>query len=665
MGHCSEQGDSVISAPTIVTGILTGGSNSHATSSEEVNAIGTDFVSEGVVGTFTNTSGVAPATGAFACNATATPDANINISTGVAYVTATPTSQNSQSLRIKCSVTGTLAISSNSSGSTKYDWIYISVSATNAANPNTGADNVATIVASRSSSASTDDGTPPTYGYPIAVVTVANGFSTITNGNIRDVRTNCIVNLGSSSVSSGWTDLGYNPNTVTALGNRSYSLVFNSTDLTSTLSAGMRLRATRLVAAPTQVTSLSGTKYWSKATPNKFSFTDDFVIDVVISPSSYALGTIVSVYNGTSGWALRMNASGQIQLIGYNAGAANFSQVLSYQSVGLNKETRITAQLDMSAFTATTTTSYVMFDGIDVPSIVSRGGTNPTALVQAGNLNVGAENGGTNPFQGNISQLAIFNAKVTQATVLTYQHQTYAGNETSLASGYSFNGVATDLNTTTPNDLTVQNSAGYATGGTFGNRGTSSNLDYAIITKTAFSTNTTLTVQVPEGCTIPTTGGVSAVSYSTQKVPYLFPVQRGKWILENIFKANETISIGGTNTWTVSHQTLTVPIGEWVLAYEGVYRFNSGSAGVRSGFITLDSTAPTNSVYSQYMTGRVANVASVTVAINSLSKSTPASLTAQTAYTMYGAIDSATGVETYLIDASEGASIVKVENAYL
>ena len=208
---------------------------------------------------------MAPSTGAFAVNASGTPDANINISTGVAYVTATPTSQNSQKLRVKCTVTGTLAISANASGSTKYDWIYISVSATNAANPAVGADNVATIVASRSSSASTDDGTPPTYGYAIAVVTVANGFSTITNSNIRDVRSNSTVNLGSSSVSSGWIDLGYTPNTVTALGNRSYSMVFNSVDLSSTLSNGMRLKNTRLVTAPTQCTSLNGTtQFYSK-----------------------------------------------------------------------------------------------------------------------------------------------------------------------------------------------------------------------------------------------------------------------------------------------------------------------------------------------------------------------------------------------------------------
>lgn len=515
-----------MAAPTITTGILTGGVNNHATTSEEVNAVATDFVSEGVVGTFTNTSGVAPATGAFAVNATGTPDTNINVSTGVAYVTATPTSQGSQTLRVKCTVTGTLTIAANSSGSTKYDWIYISVSATNAANPAVGADNVATVVASRSSSASTDDGTPPTYGYPIAVVTVANGFSTITNGNIRDVRTNCIVNLGSSSVSSGWTDLGFNPNTVTANGNHYYDMVFNSTDLTSTLSAGMRFKTTRLVPAPTRSTSLNGTnQYYSKTTPSAMTFTDDFTVSAWVKLNAYQAGTIASRYNGTSGWAFEVQATGVVRLVGYNAGAANFSLVSSYQSLPLNKWVHVSAQLDMSTFTATTTTSYIMFDGVNTPATVTRGGTNPTALVQAGDLQIGAQNAGTF-WNGKVAQSVIYNAKVTQANILATISQPVTGAETAVISAYSFDNTINDLSANA-NNLTA-NGAAVATNADspFGNQanGTiSANLDYAVIDSIVFSTNTTVSVRVPDGCTIPTSGGVSAVSYASQSNPFGCP----------------------------------------------------------------------------------------------------------------------------------------------
>lgn len=595
-----------MSAPTIVASILTGGSNNHATSSEEVNGVATDFVSEGVVGTYTNTSGVAPATGAFACNASGTPDANINISTGVAYVTATPSSQNSQTIRINCSVTGTLAISANSSGSTKYDWIYISVSATNAANPNTAGDNVATVVASRSSSASTDDGTPPTYGYPIAVVTVANGFTTITNANIRDTRTNSIVNLGSSSVSSGWLDLGYTPNTVTALGNRSYAMVYNSTDLTSTISPGMRLKTTRTVTAPTQCTDLESgsSQYYNKTSPAGMTFTDDFVVSAWIKLESYtgASQAIASRYNGTSGWAFRVESDGTLTMLGYNASSANYSRVNSYQSVPLNKWVHVTAQLDMSTFTATTTTSYIMMDGVNVPAAVARGGTNPTALVQAGNLEIGGTNGGTLPFDGKIAQVAIYSAKVTQANVLATISQGLSGSETSLISAYSFNNTINDLNTSNANNLTAQGSAvATATDSPFSTNSfdtATGTTDYAIVTKSVFSTNTTLTVQVPEGNTIPTSGGVSAVAYSTQKAPYGLPVDGGRWTVEMIAETTLTKSTTVAQTWyngsgSSDQLVLTIPIGKWFAGYDLTYGV-SRAANTSSGDIMATLSTANN-----------------------------------------------------------------------
>lgn len=185
----------------LITGILTGGSNSHETTSEEANAVATDFISQGIVGSSTNTSGVAPMTGNFSVNAQGTPDATVAVSTGVAYVTATPSSQGSQKLRVKNTASANVTISANSSGSTKYDWLYLAINATNAANPNSAADNVATLTTSRSSSSTSDDGTPPTYGLLLAVITVANGFSTLANGTISDRRVQAIASSATSALS--------------------------------------------------------------------------------------------------------------------------------------------------------------------------------------------------------------------------------------------------------------------------------------------------------------------------------------------------------------------------------------------------------------------------------------------------------------------------------
>jgi len=181
---------------TLTTSILKGSDNNFETTSEMANALGTDLFQEGVVGAITNTSGVAPATGSFAVNAQGSPDMTVAVTAGEAWVTATPTGQGSQLLRVDSSTSEDVTINANATGGTRYDWIYVAIDATNAAAPNSSGSNVATLVTSRSTSASTDNGTPPTYGYPIAIVTVANGASSITNGNIADVRDRVMIKNG-------------------------------------------------------------------------------------------------------------------------------------------------------------------------------------------------------------------------------------------------------------------------------------------------------------------------------------------------------------------------------------------------------------------------------------------------------------------------------------
>lgn len=345
--------------------------------------------------------------------------------------------------------------------------------------------------------------------------------SLTTTGNVTIGGT---LTIGGSG-SGGWDAASGTVSAVTYNGNRSYDLTI-SNDNTALISPGMRLRTTRTVAAPTQSTSLNGTtQYYSKTTPNAMTFTDDFVVSAWVKLSSYPASlpaAIISRYNGTSGWSFRIESTGQVAMVGSNGGGSNYSRVQSYQSIPLNKWVYVSAQLDMSAFSATTTTSYVMIDGIDVPAVVDRGGTNPTALVQAGNLEVGTA-AATWFFPGKIAQAAIFNAKVTQATMRGYYSQGLLGTETSLISAYSFNNTINDLsanlNHLTANGSAVATNADSPFGGQAD--GTiSSTLDYGIVQKITAST---ITVQVAEGCAIPTSGGVTAVSYSTQERPFNFP----------------------------------------------------------------------------------------------------------------------------------------------
>jgi hypothetical protein len=322
---------------------------------------------------------------------------------------------------------------------------------------------------------------------------------------------------GYTTLSGTFTSPVYN-------GNRSYT-VTTSVDQTAIVSPGNRFRSTNTVSGPTQCTSLNGTtQYYSKSSPAGITFTDDFVVSAWVKISSYASSTIASRYDGTNGWEFSMESDGRLTIRGFNAASANNSQATSYQSLPLNKWIHVAAQLDMSSFTATTTTSYVMIDGVDVPVAVSRAGTNPTSLQQGtGALQIGARNGALF-FPGKIAQVAVFNAKVTQATMRGYISQGLAGTETSLISAYSFNGVITDLNTTSANNLTANGSATATNADSFTGgqaNGTISTVYNHFIVQAV--TASTLTLLAADGCTLPTVGGISGAAYSSQESPYGCP----------------------------------------------------------------------------------------------------------------------------------------------
>lgn len=579
---------------SLTVSIMNGVTNSHPTTSEEANGLATDFVSEGVIGTYTNTGSAAPTTGAFSINAQGTPDMTVAVGSGVAYVQGTPASQNSQMFRVYNSASENVTISANSSGSTKYDWLYIKLDATLLNAPTLAGTTTATLVTSRSTSSSSDDGTPPTYGYPIAVITVSNGASSITNSVIRDIRGNADIGTVAGQ-NTGWTS-GALPavSSVTENGNRSANITFAST-VASLLTPGMRIRTSRTAPAPTQCTDLESgsSQYFSKTTPNKLTFTDDFTCMGWVKVESYTKGGIIARRNAdTEGWSLYMDTTGQIIMESIRI-AGNYSTTTSYQSLPLNKWVHVAATTDLSG-----TSVLLYIDGVLVPSATVITGT-ITALVQGTTaLVVGAvKSAGTNPFDGKIAQAAVFDAVLSASTIRSYKNQTLSGSETNLKSAYSFNNAITDLNTTTPNDLTA-NGAAVATnadspftvdangvpGGTY---------DWAIVTKVA---TTVATVQYPEGCAIPTSGGISTVDYSGVKSPFGMPVDSNRWRVETIVRTLGTQSSPVASTWynltgtsgASGGHVLVEPIGAWRRGYE-VSVYTSRGAGTVSQFTGLST----------------------------------------------------------------------------
>ncbi len=399
------------------------------------------------------------------------------------------------------------------------------------------------------------------------------------------------------------------PSTVTYNGNRSYDLVFNSVDLTGAVSTGQRLKLTRSVTAPTQCTDLESgsSQYYSKTTPNKLTFTDDYTDGAWVKLESYVAGGIIARRNAdTEGWSLSVNASGQLVQGSYRI-AANNSVTTSYQSLPLNKWVHVAASTDLSG-----TSVLLYIDGVLAPSLTTITGT-ITALVQGTTaLVVGAEkSAGTNPFDGKIAQAFVATGVISAANIRTLISQGLTSaliSTFSIQSAYSFDNSIADLNTTTPNDLTAQGSAvATATDSPFGIQAdgtTAGTTEYGIVTKTAFSTNTTLTVQVPEGNAIPTSGGVSAVSYSTQKAPYGLPISRIKWRVEANYAADLSQANPVAGTYYNMGASFTFPIGEWEEGYQAPLIVLNGTNSP-IGVMSLSTSA--SALTDNRFTGRTAN----------------------------------------------------------
>lgn len=487
-------------------------------------------------------------------------------------------------------------------------------------------------------------------GVTVQMNVVAEHFKALQDGTAFAVG-----GIGASAYADGWTPiLGSTPNTVTYNGNRNYDLVFNSVDLSSTLSPGQKLKFTRTVAAPTQCTDLESTssQYYSKTSPAGMTFTDDFVVSAWIKLESYPTSygyAIASRYNGTSGWDFLIGVNGNLILRGYNGGAGNNRYVYTYSSIPLNKWVHVTAQLDMSTYTATSTTCYVMVDGVDVPAGLSTSGTNPTALVQAGDLQIGAANT-TGYFDGKIAQVAIFNAKVTQATIRSYISQGLSGSETSLISAYSFNNSINDLNTTNANNLTASGSAVATNADSpFANAVTAGTEEYGLVQKVTYSTNTTVNVQVPEGCAIPTSGGISNTYYSVGITPFGFVSDRGRWRIETVIAAQTLVTIAANNTWYTSvnnHGSIVVPPGSWKIGYEWNIVNQSTVGGNRSLFCVLSSSTPSTTYTINNLATHPVVYGSGVAMVAALSKSAFINLSSATTYIPYFASDAITGTDT-------------------
>lgn len=439
-----------------------------------------------------------------------------------------------------------------------------------------------------------------------------------------------------AAANKGWIPLVSPPNSISVLGQHSYNMVFNSADLTAILSIGARLQAIRSATAPVQCANLNGTtQFFSNSSPSGLTFTNNFSEAAHIKLKAYSASTqvIASRFNGTSGWLFGIDPGGRVILEGLNAGAINFRYVLSQQSVPLNKWVRVAAWLDMAGFT--TATCGVSIDDVSVPIVLTSNGSNPTALIQAGNLEIGSTNGGTLPFNGEITQLEIFNAIISPSTLSSYGGQTITGSETNVVGAWTLSNSLVDLSPSN-NALTANGSATTTTADSpFAQGVAAGTTEYGIVTGIVFSTNTTVTVQVPEGSMLPTSGSLSALSYATVKIPFGFPVQRNKWRISSILSVTNAVASNATySSFLSGGWSLNVPTGSWEVGWAAQV-YSTTTVAVYWDVSAVPLTGLTAA--QGYLISPLTHIAlsSTGTTTNTIRKTTPINVSSSSSFVMY------------------------------
>ena len=444
---------------------------------------------------------------------------------------------------------------------------------------------------------------------------------------------------------------------VTNNGNRSYTLT-HASSVASLVSEGMRRRFTRTVAANTYMGGLmnGSSHYFTKTTPGGTlgTVTNNFTIEAYVQPTSYAAGPFCGRSDATraNSFGLEMTATGAVRAYVFNGGTGNYRYIDTSQSLPLNKKTHV-------AMSWASGTILIYLDGISVPlNTVATAGTNPTTAGTGGDFSIGRSGAHTAAyFPGYISNVAVFDAVLSAATIREHTKGKLLGNETNCIGAWSLDNTPNDQNSA-GNNLTATGGVGFSNVSPFGNNGKSSTLEYGL-TMSVSSDGLTEVVQVPEGCALPT--AITSQDYSTQGNPYGWVSDKGRWNVESMYRTQTAQTSATISTfYNIGSAKLNVPIGAWELSLKQNYLFNGSLAGAWSA-VTYLSTSSSSA--SDVTFGGNINAANSLQGQSPVHISNPINVATATDYYNISAYSQNTGggtVNLYSID-DQGSRIIRAK----
>jgi hypothetical protein len=389
-------------------------------------------------------------------------------------------------------------------------------------------------------------------GAQVIMAPVADWFTALKSGSAYD-----------TVAGTGWKALDYPFITVQQVGPRLMQFTSGGlVDLTPYVSAGMRFRQTRSSTAPTQCADFESTssQYATRtsASVSGITFTDDYTMIGWIKLESYTGSSqyIVARDDGTNGWGMYINGSGQ--LVGYGRSAAGVNQktYTTYQSIPLNQWVHVAVSMDLSG-----SSGIAYIDGEIVPGALVTAGA-LTAITNTGDLSIGRQGGvASGYFDGRIAEVSI-HASVLSQTVIRGWVTTYGALG---AASFRLEGGFTD--STGSNTLTAVNSAI----ATFADHPWKQS-EYGIVVSSTYSGSTSVIVYTGNSNIITTAAGTCSTSFA--KAPLNFPASKRNWAQQTILRSQLATTVNSTTAQLTGAQ-ITLPYGEWDLNYRGFFLVTS------------------------------------------------------------------------------------------
>lgn len=189
---------------------------------------------------------------------------------------------------------------------------------------------------------------------------------------------------------------------------------------------------------------------------------------------------------------------------------------------------------------------------------------------------------------------------------------------------------------------------------------TQTTIKYAVITKVAFSTDTTVTIYMGTDYTI-ANAAITLPAYSHSRNPVGFSIDPSKWTITTSGTSDRTTTSG---TYASLTDTIVIPIGAWNIKFKAALVNSAASTANTLSYVTLssDASSETNPQLTLYLRKRSSSAAATSTNGGTEYTESFITTTSSTTFTVMGK----TNADTLVVEGSTAhATLIRAVCAYI